>query len=318
MKILALVHGYPPQHNAGAEWMLHEILLNLKERGHDPEVVIPGGGPDFEGIPVSDDREIRKKVSQCDMIFSHLKQGGRALNMAEFYGKPYIHFVHNTNLFDVIRVKNRDKGAGRFVYVVYNSEYTKRVLNYPNPSIVLHPPVDTARYKVKPKGNKITLLNLCDNKGGLFFNDLIKLMPDYQFLGVEGAYAKQEKSQYSNVTYVNNTPDIKKIYAQTRLLLMPSQKESYGRAGVEAMASGIPVIASPTEGLKESLGSAGVFCDLRSQLRWVEAIQRFDDEEYYKEVSKKCLARVKEIDTATRYELNEFNKWLNAIHNKEL
>jgi glycosyltransferase involved in cell wall biosynthesis len=294
------------------------MLLDLKRRGHEVSVSIPGGGPDFEGIPVSDDKEIRRMVSECDVIFSHLKQGGRALNFAEYYGKAYVHLVHNTNYFDVVRVKNRDRGAGRFVYVVYNSEYTKRTLNYPNPSTVLHPPVDMSRYRVKNKGIKITLLNLCENKGGLFFNELIKLMPDYQFLGVEGAYAKQEKTKYSNVTYLNNTPDIKKVYAQTRVLLMPSQKESYGRAAVEAMASGIPVIASPTEGLKESLGDAGIFCDLRSPLRWVEAIQKLDDDNYYKEQSKKCVARSKEIETATRYELDQFNNFLKAIETKEL
>ncbi|MGC9381000.1 hypothetical protein [Streptomyces sp. MH13] len=38
MSIVARVYGYPPDHNAGSEWMLHSILRPLAERGHRVEV----------------------------------------------------------------------------------------------------------------------------------------------------------------------------------------------------------------------------------------------------------------------------------------
>ncbi|MFI1769152.1 glycosyltransferase family 4 protein [Streptomyces sp. NPDC020800] len=49
------------------------------------------------------------------------------------------------------------------------------------------------------------------------------------------------------------------VYSRSRVMLMPSLYESWGRVAVEAFASGIPVIAHPTPGLVESLGEAGIF-----------------------------------------------------------
>ncbi|MFE4971343.1 glycosyltransferase [Kitasatospora sp. NPDC056651] len=50
-----------------------------------------------------------------------------------------------------------------------------------------------------------------------------------------------------------------RVYARSRVVLMPSSHESWGRVGVEAFASGIPVIAHPTPGLAECLGHAGIY-----------------------------------------------------------
>ncbi|WP_262928542.1 glycosyltransferase family 4 protein [Streptomyces sp. CBMA152] len=47
------------------------------------------------------------------------------------------------------------------------------------------------------------------------------------------------------------------VYSRSRVILMPSLYESWGRVAVEAFASGIPVIAHTTPGLVESMGEAG-------------------------------------------------------------
>jgi len=315
MKILAIVHGYPPLQNAGAEWMLHEMLLSLQSQGNEVEVIMPGiVSYDFEGIKVTahEWNYTKKAVKECDLVVSHLKQAGNALNLCEFYKKPFIQIIHNCNHYSILDAKHREIADGQWVYVVYNSLYTKSEMKYLAPSVVVHPPVDSKRYKVKP-GKKITLINLFERKGGKFFNEIIKLMPDYEFLGVEGGYGDQEKCSEKNVTYMSNTPDAKKIYAQTRILLMPSIFESYGRTGVEAMCSGIPVIAAPTPGLLESLGDAGIFCKLDSPLKWIEAIKKLDDPEEYKRASKKCIERAKEIEKGVKKELEDLNLFINKI-----
>jgi glycosyltransferase involved in cell wall biosynthesis len=321
MKILAMVHGYPPLHNAGAEWMLHEMLKFLVKSGHDVEVLLPISNLvdyDFEGVKVRQDiyPASTKKLKECDLVLTHLDRAGKTLNMCEYYKKPFIQIIHNTNDYGILRVKHREKDDGRFAYCLYNSLYTKNEMKYPNPSCVVHPPVDPKRYKTK-RGKKITLINLFERKGGIFFQDLARLMPDYQFLGVEGGYGKQEKNEnIPNIEYMENTPDARKIYSQTRILLMPSQYESYGRTGIEAMVSGIPVIATPTPGLVESLGDAGIYCNVESMLSWIDAIKKLDDPEYYKEVSKKCIERAKTVADAVDSELDLFEHFIIDIIQK--
>jgi hypothetical protein len=55
-----------------------------------------------------------------------------------------------------------------------------------------------------------------------------------------------------------NTPDPRDFYRVSRAVLMPSLwRESLGRVAIEAMANGIPVLASDRGALPETLGNAG-------------------------------------------------------------
>jgi glycosyltransferase involved in cell wall biosynthesis len=51
------------------------------------------------------------------------------------------------------------------------------------------------------------------------------------------------------------------IYGKTNIVLVPSTYESYGRVGLEAAINRLPVICTPTDGLKECLGAAGLYFD---------------------------------------------------------
>jgi glycosyltransferase involved in cell wall biosynthesis len=183
-------------------------------------------------------------------------------------------------------------------------------MKYPCPGCVVHPPVDGKRYKVTKKGSKLTLINLFERKGGLIFQQLARMLPDRDFLGVEGGYGKQEKAELKNVVYMENTNDAKKIYAQTKVLLMPSLYESYGRTAVEAMASGIPVIANSTPGLTESLGEAGIYAPIEKLDEWVKEIRRLEDPDEYSKASKKCLDRFKEITLQSKTELEAMENFI--------
>jgi glycosyltransferase involved in cell wall biosynthesis len=315
MNILGLLHNYPPLQNAGAEWMAHEMFKFLKGKGHEITVLVPMSDLepyDFEGVKVQKDsfKQSREFINRADIIVSHLDRAGKALNICDFYNKPFVEIIHNTNRRGILYTKKDNRRGEKFLYTIYNSLYTKEAMKYPCPGIVVHPPVDAKRYKVVKRGSKLTLINLFWRKGGLFFQHLARLMPDRDFLGVEGGYGRQEKNEsIPNIEYMANTPDARKIYAKTRILLMPSYYESYGRTAIEAMVSGIPVIASPTPGLKESLGDAGIFCgeDIRE---WEKAIKKLDDPEEYKTASKKSVDRFKEISAGTEDELKNMEKFL--------
>ena len=112
-----------------------------------------------------------------------------------------------------------------------------------------------------------------------------------------GAYGEQiiHDKELPNVTILKNTPDIQEVYKKSRIVLMPSSYESWGRVAMEAACSGIPVIAAPTPGLKESLDYAGLYADFDNIADWVDQIRNLDDEKVYDKYSKLTKKRAKEV-----------------------
>lgn len=61
----------------------------------------------------------------------------------------------------------------------------------------------------------------------------------------------QELGIADKVVFVGNSNEVDKMLCFSDLFLLPSEKESFGLAALEAMASGVPVISSNTGGLPE-------------------------------------------------------------------
>ena len=245
----------------------------------------------------------------CDVGFTHLSRAGKAWNWSEQVNKPIIYSIHNTFTNRLVEVKVNFN-------LLYNTEWAakdSKNKGYNHNGIIVHPPVWVADYQTETNKKYITLINCWERKGGLTLIELAKAMPETQFLGVKGGYGVQEIGDLPNLTYAENTPDMKSIYSQTRILIMPSVYESYGRTAVEAMCSGIPVICTDTPGLRESLGKCGTFVKKYDDIDGFKtAIELFTDEKYNK-ISNCSIARAKDLNEKSISEVNELIRFIKKL-----
>jgi glycosyltransferase involved in cell wall biosynthesis len=320
-----IIHNYPPYHNAGSEWMAHCLNRYLiTEHGFTVYVFIlpkkfagitykdPTTTLDGVYIYSTDNKDaLESAVQQSLAVCTHHNLASMAREYAREYKKPFVHFLHDSNQ---IRKMTAWEDNPYPTHLVANSEWIKehyKSFNYP--TFVLYPPVSWKDYDVPSEGRElITLINCNSNKGGAILPEIAKELPQYKFAGVIGSYSKQIVEPSANLEYLPNTPNINEIYAKTKILLIPSAYESWGRVAIEAMSSGIPVIANPTIGLRESIGSAGIFCYRNDVSAWVREIKKLcEDRDHYQRMSAKSLARAKELEPTPQ--MHKFAKWILSI-----
>ena len=56
-------------------------------------------------------------------------------------------------------------------------------------------------------------------------------------------------------SYLNSREDLKKLFREVDLVLMPSRTDGFGLTGLEALSAGLPLIVSKNSGFGEALGS---------------------------------------------------------------
>lgn len=293
LRILVMAHAYTPTHNAGAEVTLQALCEHLVSRGHTVDVQLnhptPLGDYTRNGVRVhtaKGNADPLVHINQgVDVLMCHLENSTRAAVLGEMNAIPTVHLLHNTDAYNkhVIR-------RGRCDLAVYNTDwmlkdyeqwFTAQRMRPPH-GVMMHPAVFPSEFKSNTKGthDKVTLINLWDGKGGDVFWDIADSMPEQKFLGVKGAYGEQVIADFPevfpNVTLLSHQkPEaMAKVYAETKILLMPSVYESYGRTAIEAACAGVPTIASPTPGLREALGNDGTFVSNRADPdEWVDKIK---------------------------------------------
>jgi len=312
-----LIHMYPPLHNAGAEWMAHAMNTYLvNKQGWNVNVVLnKAWRSEFERVQILDKKDslqVEECIQNSGVLISHLDMEPNAVLSAAKAKRPMVLVMHNN--YRTKYVRQFKFILGKNLYLIHNSNWIQKYYaSFGIPSIVVYPPVYYEEYRTETSGEYVTLINLNRNKGGDVLIKIAKEMPDIQFMGVIGGYDGQiQDTTVKNITYVENTSYIKSIYSQSSIVLMPSKEESWGRVAIEAMSSGIPVIATPTPGLLESCGSAGIFCKRDDIGSWVREIRRLKtDTEYYKSVSEKCFERAKELDPLSQ--LTQMEAWLKEL-----
>ena len=94
------------------------------------------------------------------------------------------------------------------------------------------------------------------------------------------------------------------LYEGARLLVLPSLDEGFGLPVLEAMATGVPVVASNRGALPEVIGGAGPLIDPESPEDLASAIEKILDNEAFAAIcAAKGLARAREFQWSTTAEL---------------
>lgn len=315
--IVAYVHAYVPDHNAGAETTMHDLLKYLVTQGWEAHVVIkdhfkiPGNEYVIDGVNVhqaTDKRSLLHWLPRADVTISHLECSERLHLLSNQYNIPTIHLVHNTHVLTKKWMWYADA-------LIINTEWIANEPGFKDankPTMILNPPVNPAEYKTT-KGKSITLVNLWEDKGAKVFYELADRFPELPFLGVRGGYGVQVEEDRANVTIMEHTKDMKKVYGETKVILMPSKYESFGRVGVEALASGIPTLAEPTPGLLESLGDAGTFADRNDTDAWETALRDLLKPAKYGKMSKLAKARSEVLDKERSIQLMTVGLFLGEL-----
>jgi glycosyltransferase involved in cell wall biosynthesis len=351
-KILAFVHAYVGHgREAGAETTLHDMLKALVQAGWQADVLISKRDPSITAsytvdgvrvIPFGHKRDLNNIIGNYDVAITHLECSVRTALVARSAGVPVVQLIHNSMW------QTEGYLAKGCDLAIYNTEWIKEhheskkntpstmtaepgelggtVLTFSKRQcytwdhIVVHPLVNPDEYRTETTREYVTLVNLFENKGPNVLYYLAEQNPTQKFLAVKGGYGEQViKSGYPNITFIDNTRDItSEVYAKSKVILMPSKYESYGRIAVEALASGIPTLASPTPGLKEALDYGGNYAPLDSLFKWHEALRKLlGNSDYYEDACFAAKTRSEELWRRSQYELKAYVAKMEALADRK-
>jgi glycosyltransferase involved in cell wall biosynthesis len=273
MRIVATLLSYPPARWIGSELMTHQLLRSLAARGHDITVAVRGDEKpppwEHEGIPVRGRRAAWEGT--YDVIVCHPDYAATARDIRRHRGGRIVAVCHNAGIGVRAGLSKTDPDL-----VVCNSSAMADTLGERD-ALVITPPLDIPRdIPGRPAGDRVTIVNLNENKAGRFW-DIAAALPHVPFLAVLGGYGDQivPTAPPANVEVVQPVPAplmAEQVWARTRVLLAPSAQESWSMTAAEAMAHGIPVIAHPADGLLANLGPAGTYIDRDDVDGWTAAI----------------------------------------------
>ena len=218
------------------------------------------------------------------------------------HGRPIVATCHFDGTYTAISRNSPLRGEWNemlcFINHVMEANYRKYITPWPS-QITRTETILPLIHKEKVlfdndgSGDCITLVNANINKGVQHFVAMAKAMPNHKFLGVLPYYGEDRVPPTpGNVEWVPFQDDIRTVLKRTRILLVPSYYESFGRVAIEAMVNGIPVVYSKpiststyiggsTEGLDEWIRPAGIAVEREVIEDWVTALKHLDDPQVY-------------------------------------
>ncbi|AFH48454.1 Glycosyltransferase [Ignavibacterium album JCM 16511] len=107
-------------------------------------------------------------------------------------------------------------------------------------------------------------------------------------IGYGGDKTKEEINKRENVIHLTNIDDetLAKFYNIADVFLFPSLYEGFGYPPLEAMQSGLPVIASDNTSLKEIVADGGILCNPNDYSQIYNEINKLLEDKHYREEIK--------------------------------
>ncbi len=139
----------------------------------------------------------------------------------------------------------------------------------------------------QPKSKELLYIgSLYPHKNVRLVIEALKKVPDYTLViaGARSVFQDQVKAYVkqqgvdNQVRFLGYVPDneMQALYRQVTALVQPSLSEGFGLTGVEAMANGVPVLASNIPIFQEIYGEAALFFDPQSVESLVRAIDKLE------------------------------------------
>lgn len=325
MKLAVVCHMYPYKSLglSGGELYMHNTIKQLDIETQVYVLKIDTCPECWRDRPMTWERDgvSVKKISSIDELpmdydyyITHLDCTNPVAKFCYDNKKKMIFVSHNLIRYDSVLALNQ-MGLCKIIVNSHNMSMNELYFGKNN-LFIWTPPLDYEFFSNCSPGvgltfyNKyITLINPTPSKGGYVFKNLIELMPHRKFLVVQGGYYidRQMSFDYPNVLTLTAQTDMRTVYMNTRILLYPSDIETYGMCAQEAQSCGIPVIAyhcNDTLGLVENLGTSGIYIynNRDDYPLWIREINKLDDFYEYSKKSMQSRQNAMNKNTKTRIE----------------
>lgn len=317
MTLTAFLHGYPPGWSMGGEVSTHRTLRTV------PGSVVFTQTKDaysFEGVQVYPmiGATIQTVMSDAEFVgatalFAHSTMSQITVQAARRLKIPSILAVHVPLRFgkDIRSAWAASKAR------LYNTEAARKDWKDTN-GWVLHPPVGrppvVGWLGLNGPHDALTLTSSLLNKGVQQTMELAQRWPDRRFIIVRspahqthGSVDFEEKAALlPNVEVWDrlHPDDMHLLWAQTKVLLVPSRYETYGLSALEAAWHDIPSVHVDTVHVREGIGTAARLLQSDSTDELELAVREVEAD--YDRWSDAARTRVEELAEREQAELAAF------------
>jgi glycosyltransferase involved in cell wall biosynthesis len=243
-------------------------------------------------------REFKRLLKETNPDIVHAQGEGFYSSLAVHSGRPHVYTIHGIRLKE-LRMERRQLGYLRYTlrkreieehhrlakHIITINEYTKKAIEglhnarvWEIPNAVRQDLIDLGATRVvntvgsrvlmvggvRPRKDIITALRTVEalrERGMPIKLDVVGPNADKDYVGsVERFIQENELAEHVTIHGLVDDDELKRRYAEADVFLLTSIEESSPICLVEAMAAGLPIVATDVGGIAEMLADNAVLC----------------------------------------------------------